>query len=70
MSGCPAGHQPRKRGCVCRSAVRSDSAVSSIAPSRPWVRGSGPIRAIIASLMPETRKRLKPPSPSGVPSAA
>ena len=33
----------------------------------PWVRGSGPIAAISSSLIPATRKREKPPAPSGMP---
>ena len=70
MSGCPRGHQPRKRGSVWMSAVRKGALESSIAPSIPWVRGSGPSEAMRSSLMPETRNRLKPPAPSGTPSAA
>ena len=70
MSGCPRGHQPRKRGWVWMSAERYGSRPSSITPSIPCRRGSGPIAAISSSLIPDTRKRLKPPSPSGIPSAA
>ena len=70
MSGCSRGHQPRNRGSRWMSSVRYEAEVSSIAPSIPWVRGSGPIAAISSSVMPETRKRRKPPSPSGIPSAA
>ena len=70
MSGCADGHQPRKRGSVWMSSVRNGSAASSIAPSIPCWRGSGPSLAISSSLMPATRKRAKPPSPSGMPSAA
>ena len=69
MSGCADGHQPRKRGCAWMSSVRYGSRVSSIAPSIPCVRGSGPIAAISSSLIPEVMKRAKPPSPSGTPSA-
>ena len=70
MSGWAAGHQPRNRGSVWMSSVRKGSDASSIAPSMPCVRGSGPISAISSSLIPATRKRVKPPSPSGIPSAA
>ena len=70
MSGCLDGHQPRKRGCPWMSSVRYGSVVSSITPSMPCRRGSGPSDAISSSLIPATRKRVKPPSPSGVPSAA
>ena len=52
MSGCWRGHQPRKRGSSWMSSVRYGVALSSIAPSMPWVRGSGPIDAISSSLMP------------------
>jgi hypothetical protein len=52
------------------SSVRNDAADSSIAPSIPCVRGSGPSFATRSSLIPAVRNRLKPPSPSGVPSAA
>ena len=70
MSGCSRGHQPLKRGCVWMSSVRYGPGATSIAPSMPWVRGSGPIAAISSSLIPATRKREKPPAPSGMPSAA
>ena len=70
MSGWPRGHQPRNRGSVWMSGVRNGSGEASIAPSIPCVRGSGPMAAISSSVMPDTRKRLKPPAPSGVPSAA
>src|SRR3954466_15150360 len=70
MSGWARGHQPRKRGWWWMSAVRKGSGVSSIAPSSPCVRGSGPIAATSSSLMPELRNWLNPPSPSGSPSAA
>ena len=36
----------------------------------PWVLGNGPRDATSSSLIPATRKRLKPPAPSGMPSAA
>ena len=52
------------------SLVRYGVVVSSMAPSMPCCRGSGPSEAISSSLMPEVRKRRKPPSPSGSPSAA
>ena len=38
------------------SGVRNGSGDSSIAPSIPWVRGSGPIAAISSSLMPDVMK--------------
>ena len=43
---------------------------SSIAPSRPCVRGSGPIAAISFSLIPEVMNCANAPSPSGTPIAA
>ena len=46
MSGCLRGHHPRKRGSSWMSSVRYGAAASSIAPSIPCVRGSGPIAAI------------------------
>ena len=52
------------------SSVRCGSAESSIAPSIPCVRGSGPIASISSSLMPDVMKLSKAPSPSGIPSAA
>ena len=52
------------------SSIRYGSGDSSIAPSSPCVRGSGPIASISFSLMPEVMKREKLPSPSGTPSAA
>ena len=62
MSGCARGHQPRKRGCgVDVGGAVAARGASSIAPSIPCVRGSGPIAAISSSLMPATRKRRKPP---------
>ena len=71
MLGCALGHHPRKRGSSRMSAVRSGAASgSSIAPSRPWVRGSDPSGAISSSLMPEVMNCPKPPSPSGTPIAA
>ena len=70
MSGCARGHQPRKRGSSWMSSIRYGSGDSSIAPSSPCVRGSGPIASISFSLMPEVMKREKLPSPSGTPSAA
>ncbi len=70
MSGCACGHQPRNRGWVWMSFVRYGAGDSSIAPSRPCVRGSGPIAAISSSLMPDVMKRANAPSPSGMPSAA
>ena len=70
MSGWADGHQPRKRRSVWMSSMRYGSGDSSIAPSRPWVRGRGPIDAISASLIPEVMKRANAPSPSGTPSAA
>ena len=70
MSGCARGHQPRKRACVWMSGVRYGSGDSSIAPSSPCVRGSGPIAAISSSLIPDVMKRANAPSPSGTPSAA
>ena len=51
------------------SGIRSGAVDSSIAASRPCVRGSGPICAISSSLMPDVTKRAKPPSPSGTPIA-
>ena len=39
--------------------MRYGSGDSSIAPSRPCVRGSGPIASISASLIPEVMKRAK-----------
>ena len=70
MSGCAAGHQPRKRGSLVDVVVRYGSGDSSIAPSSPCVRGSGPSASISFSLMPEVMKRENAPSPSGTPSAA
>ena len=70
MIGWAAGHQPRKRGSRLMSGVRCDSSDSSIAPSSPCVRGSGPIAAISSSVIPEVMKRAKLPWPSGTPSAA
>ena len=52
------------------SSVRCGSADSSIAPSIPCVRGSGPIASISSSLIPEVMKLANAPSPSGMPSAA
>ena len=58
MSGWPA-RPPAAEARVARGCRRcgTGSGASSIAPSRPCVRGSGPIAAISSSLMPETRKR-------------
>ena len=70
MSGWPRGHQPRNFGWSCMSAVRYGVLSSNIAPSIPCWRGSGPSEAISSSLMPAVRNWLKPPSPSGSPSAA
>src|SRR5205809_215455 len=44
------------------SDVRYDSADSSIAPSTPWRRGSGPSDAFSCSLMPAVRNWLTPQS--------
>ena len=41
-----------------------------MAPSSPWVRGSGPMAAMSSSLMPEVMNWAKAPSPSGTPIAA
>ena len=49
------------------SACETSSVVSSIAPSIPWVRGSGPSAATSSSLIPGGEERLNPPSPSGMP---
>lgn len=65
-----AGDVDRNLGSRWTSPVRYAPLVCSIAPSMLCVRGSGPIAATSSSLMPETRKRLNPPSPSGMPSAA
>ena len=55
--------------CGCRRCG-TGSGDSSIAPSSPCVRGSGPIAAISSSLIPDVMKRANAPSPSGTPSAA
>ena len=66
-----AGGHHSKRGSAVMSSVRKGVGSVSMAPSRPWVRGSGPMAATSSSLMPAARKRLKPvPSSSGTPRAA
>ena len=70
MRGCVRGHQPRKRGSRVMSGVRCERSDSSIAPSSPCVRGSGPIAATSSSVIPAVMNCAKPPSPSGMPSAA
>ncbi len=50
--------------------MRCGSGETSIAPSIPCVRGSGPIAAISSSLIPDVMKLANAPSPSGMPSAA
>src|SRR3954452_1200252 len=68
--GCARGHQPRKRGSLRMSSVRCGRSLSSIAPSSPCVRGSGPIAATSSSLIPDVMNCSNAPSPSGTPSAA
>jgi len=57
MSGWADGHQPRKSaGCSWMLGVRNELGVSSMAPSSPCWRGSGPIAAMSSSPMPDVRK--------------
>ena len=70
MLGWRLGHQPRKRGSRRMSSVRNGAGDSSMAPSSPCVRGSGPIAATSSSVMPAVTNCAKFPSPSGMPSAA
>ena len=57
--GCARGHQPRKRGSWRMSTVRYGRSDSSIAPSSPCVRGSGPIAATSSSVMPDGDEALE-----------
>ena len=70
MRGCAGGHH-WKRGSAVMSGVRYGSVSDSMAASRPWVRGSGPIRSMSSSLMPTvTNLANRSPSGSGTPIAA
>src|SRR3954468_10441543 len=70
ICGCARGPPPRKRGSRRRRSVRCGPSESSIPPSSPCVRGSGPIAATSSSLMPDVMNRSNAPSPSGTPIAA
>ena len=67
MSGCPSGHQPRKRGCSWMSRVRYGSLVSSIAPSTPCCARQRPERRdqLVAHAGGEEARGSRPRRPGG-----
>ena len=68
MAPGPPAAEPRV-GRGCRRSVRHRSSRASRRASRACA-AAGRVDAISSSLIPEMRKRRKPPSPSGMPSAA
>ena len=70
ISGCAAGHQPRKRGSRLMSACGTAPGDSSIAPAARGCAAAGPWRAIELVAHARGDERAKAPSPSGTPSAA
>ncbi len=64
------GGKPYRCGSTLRSGIRTARFSLMIRPSRPWPRGSAPIRARVSPSSPLVMKRSMKPSSSTMPSAA